>query len=159
MSHSENLSWEDYKRQAYANSPPDLSNPLSQAYASHLQQFQWDCYATVTFRNTRHDGTNAALAVWRKMQEKFDAATGFVAVEPHRLDGKHLHGLFTFVPGQSGLVAPGRVQAYCTKAFGWSTASAARSEASVSLYCAKYVTKGNDFFYFGEPEAWRTFKR
>jgi len=35
-----------------------------------------------------------------------------------------------------------------TKAFGWNHIESARNQATVNLYCAKYVTKDNDDYYF-----------
>ncbi len=128
---------------------------LQEAYASHLTSFDWDVYMTQTFKHTRRDGSNAANHVYKTLEEKFGAIRAFIAVEPHYLDGIHLHSLIHFpeINYQRDLV--GRLKKYCGKAYGFNHIAVARDQDQVSLYCCKYVVKGNDFFYKGEPSAWK----
>lgn len=131
------------------------NNRLLEAYSSHLSTFNWDTYLTVTFKHTRHDGTNAVNAVWERLPCLPDRA--FIAVEPHKLDGIHLHALLHHrndMPVEQFNEIPGRTQAYCTKTFGWSKASFIET-AGVLDYCSKYVTKGNEYFYKGDPYYWK----
>ena len=123
------------------------------AYATYLRSFYWDTYLTVTFRNTRHDGTNAATAVWERLP--FAPTRAFMAVEPNRLDGLHIHALLHHPLVEND--TPGRTQAYCSNAFGWSKAEWVASEG-VESYVAKYVVKGNEFFFKGMPRFWKEMK-
>jgi len=125
---------------------------LQQAYSEHLNSFPWDIYLTQTFKRTRRDGTNAVSSVWRILEDKFDCVRAFIAVEPHYLDGIHLHGLLRCIPWQDNL--PIRMSKYLMKAFGWNTYSLARSQGIISWYCTKYVVKENNFFYKGDKSAW-----
>lgn len=125
---------------------------LREAYANHLMQFDWNSMLTQTFKRTRHDGTNAVNAVWIRLQP-FGYTRAFFAVEPHKLDGIHLHALLR--KNYESCIDDTRVKQYCDKTFGWSVISPIRNNATVSLYCAKYVVKGNDYFYEGAPIAWQ----
>lgn len=133
---------------------PD-KNSLREAYAQHLQSFPWDTFLTVTFKHTRHDGTNAVNAVWQRLPGFCDRA--FFAVEPHKLDGIHLHALLHHkdcVPVEQFNSVAERTQQYCTKTFGWSRAEFIETDG-VMAYCSKYVTKENDYFYLGSPDDWK----
>lgn len=132
------------------------NDEIRKAYSDHLGQFAWDTFLTVTFRHTRHDGTNAVHSVWERLP--LAPLRGFFAVERHKLDGIHLHALLYHSPQvfdtEAFNLIPGRTQAYCTKTFGWSKAEFIKSEFALE-YCAKYVTKDNDYFYQGLPFFWR----
>lgn len=134
-----------------------LIDGLHDAYANWLIGFDWQVYATFTFKHTRHDGCNAVNAVWEKLNEVFDYDAAFLAVEPFKLDGVHLHGLlWTACPELLRLNA---AHSYFNKAFGWSQFSMlAETRLSVGLYCTKYVIKENDFYLKGETGAWQTAK-
>lgn len=130
---------------------------IRQAYADHLSRYYWDTYATVTFKRTRRDGTNAVSAVWDRLP--FAPTRGFFAVEKHKLDGIHLHALLHHpIIGKGEEVhndIPKRTQAYLTATFGWSKCEWVNGQNGVSDYCAKYITKGNDYFYKGMPQYWQ----
>ncbi|MBA7552048.1 hypothetical protein ES705_44601 [subsurface metagenome] len=128
---------------------------VTDAYAEYLQTFSWDYYSTVTFRRLRRDPLAAAAAVWAVLDGKFSASRAFIAVELHVLDGVHLHLLHQHYH-ELGLQA---VRAYSMwlylfKSFGRTTVEAIRSSGDVSTYCSKYVSKGEQFNLFGEPQAW-----
>lgn len=134
-----------------------MFNPkLHEAYAQFVSEYPWDIYLTQTFKGVRHDGTNAVFAVHKKMESVFGASRGFVAVEPHKLDGLHLHALYRFPSWESNL--PYRIKTYAGKAFGFTNSVRSMNvppeNFTVAMYCAKYVTKGNDFFFLGCYEAW-----
>ena len=133
-----------------------LKTELHEAYAETISQYDWDIYLTQTFRRCRHDGTNAVFAVHKKMEDVFGASRAFVAVEPHKLDGLHLHALYRIPEWQSNL--PTRIKKYEKKAFGYTNSIRSMNippeNFTVAMYCSKYVTKGNDFFFLGSPEAW-----
>lgn len=123
---------------------------LREAYSDHLQSYEWDTYLTVTFKHKRHDGTNAVNAVWERLP--FAPTRAFFAVEPHKLDGIHLHALLYHPLIEND--TPSRTQAYCTKTFGWSAASWLNGSPGCAEYCSKYITKGNEYFYKGLPFFW-----
>lgn len=130
---------------------------LREEYTSFLLSYPWDCYSTITYRRTRKDGIAAASQAW-KVFERFEATRMFIAVEPHLLDGIHLHCLSRHLSAQyrpgSNIVPPG-LWKYCFKAFGRSRIEPISDTVQVSRYCAKYVVKGNQYEFFGFPEAWR----
>jgi hypothetical protein len=128
---------------------------IHDAYASWLTGFDWQTYATFTFKHTRHDGCNAVNAVWEKCNEVFGIEAGFYAVEPFKLDGVHLHALLW----SPDTLRSGSAHTYFNKAFGWSKFSDITSNTrAVSLYVTKYVIKENDFYLKGESGAWNTAK-
>jgi len=90
------------------------------------------------------------------MLEKLGGSRAFVAVERHKLDGVHVHTLHRHTHRPD--VAAASVWKFAHKAFGRSTVEFPRDGTAASVYCSKYVTKGDEsgdsFFYFGEPEAW-----
>lgn len=136
-----------------------MTSQLQEDYANYLLSFPWDAYHTQTFRNTRHDGTNAAIAWWHTMHNKLEWTRSFVAVEKHRLGGVHLHALVynEFIdytePARAAREVRARIAStkkYCDKAFGFSSISEAKNQATVNLYCAKYVVKQDgDYFFLG----------
>ena len=110
-------------------------------------------YHTQTFAHTRRDGTNAASAFWNIIRTKMNADRAFIAIEPHYLDGIHIHSLIQARDGFRMYAS----KSYLEKAMGYNyivPIDKAGSKAAVNLYCAKYVTKGNDYFYFGDKGAW-----
>lgn len=129
---------------------------LQVQYANYLLGFEWDAYYTQTFRRLRHDGCNAALAVWHKLCSRLEWTRAFVAVENHKLGGVHLHALlsndlrdWTYI--NTGLRSQSRqfeaTKKYMDKAFGFTHITSARNQATVNLYCAKYVTKNDGDYY------------
>ncbi len=128
---------------------------VSEAYAEYLQSFSWDFYSTVTFRRLRRDPLAAAAVVWACLYGKFLATRAFVAAERHALDGIHLHLLHQHYHemGRQG-VKSYSIWLYLFKAFGRTTVEAIKSPEQVSSYCSKYVSKGEQFNLFGEPQSW-----
>ncbi|MBA7553336.1 hypothetical protein ES705_45926 [subsurface metagenome] len=128
---------------------------IQEAYAEYLQTFSWDYYSTVTFRRLRRDSLAAAAAVWAVLDGKFLATRAFIAVERHVLDGVHCHLLHQHYH-ELGLnaVKAYSMWLYLFKAFGRTTVEDIRSPGDVSTYCSKYVSKGEQFNLFGEPQAW-----
>lgn len=130
---------------------------LQVQYANYLLGFEWDAYYTQTFRNRRNDGCNAVTACWYYLQGRLSWTRAFVAVENHRLGGVHLHALLSDDLRDWSSVAEGNrsqslqlkaTKRYMDKAFGFSHVTTARNQATVSLYCAKYVTKTDGDYYF-----------
>ena len=141
-------------------------NELKAAYADFLQGYSWDWYSTVTVRRLRRDPIAAAAAVWSTLESKFCATRAFVAAEggPGHLpdedeehDGGrlHLHLLSQhYHEVGSPPVALHSLWLYLFKAYGRTRVEPIRSAGQVSSYCAKYVSKGEQFNLFGEPQAW-----
>jgi len=126
---------------------------ISIEYANYLMSFDWDAFYTQTFRNRRNDGHNSVNACWHYLENKLGWTKGFVAVESHRLGGVHLHCLLSNELADWSQGNPVRSQyiqtkSYMQKAFGWNHIESARNQATVSLYCAKYVCKDNGDYYF-----------
>lgn len=121
------------------------------AYSKFLQGYPWDFYSTVTFRKPRGDPLSASLAVSGKLRT-LGSSRAFLAVEPHGSGMVHVHTLsrHAFQPKLSEYAA----YRYLFKTFGRSTVEPIRDTQSVSAYCAKYVTKGMQFDFDGDPEAW-----
>ncbi len=128
---------------------------IQEAYAEYLQTFSWDFYSTVTFRKLRRDPLAAAAAVYAVLDGKFLATRAFIAVERHVLDGVHCHLLHQHYH-EAGFqaVKAYSIWLYLFKAFGRTTVEVIRSSGDVSTYCSKYVSKGEQFNLFGEPQAW-----
>lgn len=148
-----------------------------QAYSEHLAARPWDFFSTVTFREPRYDKISVIESLTHAF-DKLDAERVFVAIEPHRLlGGVHAHCLsrHTFRPD----MRPEWLWKYLYKAFGRATVSEINNcepivsvmdgvdlkpqvsgkigaPALVTWYCAKYVTKGEDFEYafLGDGAAW-----
>jgi len=127
---------------------------VREAYAEHLHQYPWDYYITQTFRNNVRDGLRASQSFWNILETKFHATRAFVAVEPNRLSGIHLHALTRHVFDRINEHA---LWKYLFKAEGRSKVEVPRwnSTALVTWYCSKYITKGDcDFHYFGDKSSW-----
>jgi len=124
---------------------------VNQAYSDFIQTVPWDYYSTVTFRSSRRDPIAASQSVCRAMST-LGATRVFLAVESHKSGFLHCHALsrHTFNPG----LRPQSAYRYLFKAFGRTTVEPIRELGQVSAYCAKYVTKGNDYQFWGYPEAW-----
>lgn len=128
-------------------------------YANYLLSFEWDAYYTQTFKRLRHDSTNAVNACWHILENRLEWTRGFMAVESHRLGGIHLHCLLSndLIDYSNPIRAKAELslrlsntKKYCDKAFGFTHITTANNQATVNLYCAKYVTKGNgDYFFMG----------
>jgi len=119
------------------------------AYADYLLGFPWQAYHTQTFKNTRNDTTNAVYAVWNTLSNKLGWTRGFLAAERHKLGGVHIHALLANDYDFKSWQIPA-TKKYCDKAFGFTHIESARNQATVNLYCAKYVVKDNgDYFFLG----------
>lgn len=129
---------------------------LAEAYAMFVQEYSWDFYSTVTFRKLRRDSLAAAQAVWDILDGKFNATRAFIAVEQHVLDGVHLHLLHQHYYDQQRYqgVRASTLWSYLFKAFGRTTVEEIKSTEDVSTYVSKYVSKGENYNLFGEPQAW-----
>lgn len=127
---------------------------LREDYKDFLLNYTWDLYSTITFRRPRYDGIFWCEKVW-KVFEKFGGSRGFIAVEPHLLDGIHLHMLSRHSFYSDAGTIPRGLWKYCFKAFGRSLIEPVDNSIQVSRYCAKYVVKGNQYEFMGWPEAWK----
>lgn len=124
---------------------------VTEAYAAFLQEFPWDYYSTVTFRRSRRDPIAASQVVSRSLST-LGASRGFLAVEGHKSGFLHVHALsrHTLNPNLQASSA----YTYLFKAHGRATVEPIRDSGKVTAYCAKYVVKGNQFDFLGDPEAW-----
>ncbi len=123
---------------------------LSEAYSDLLQQYPWDYYLTVTYAIRRRDAIRAAQTLWRLLDQKFDASRAFIGAELHQLGGIHLHALTRHLLNPA--IKAISIKRYMEKAFGWTTCEPCRSEAQVSSYCSKYVSKGGQYFFYGDTQ-------
>jgi len=129
-----------------------MNSYLQVDYANYIMGFTWDAYITQTFKRRRNDATNAVLAWWDIMYRRLGWTRSFSAVEFHRLGGVHIHALVSDDLLENNELTGKliRTKKYCDKAFGFTHYSEPRNQATVSLYCAKYVTKGpGDYFFLG----------
>lgn len=124
---------------------------LIEAYATFIETFPWDYYSTVTFRRPRRDAIAAGQAVSRSLST-LGASRAFLAVEGHKSGLLHVHALsrHLFHPDLQASSA----YTYLFKAHGRATVEPIRDAGKVTAYCAKYVVKGNDFDFWGDPENW-----
>lgn len=86
------------------------------------------------------------------MEGRLQATRAFTAVEYHKLGGVHLHSLVAYdlTPREDYRSVELATAKYCNKAFGWTSCSSVKNQATVSLYCSKYVTKSDgEYFLFG----------
>jgi len=116
-------------------------------YANYLLEFPWQAYYTQTFRTKRNDQHNCVQATWGKLANNLKWTRAFIATERHRLGGVHLHYLLANDLDYASWQIPA-TRKYMNKAFGFSHIEPIRNEATVSLYCSKYVTKDNGDYYF-----------
>ena len=126
------------------------------AYSELLESLPWDYFVTQTFRRLRRDTIHAPAQHWEALQEA-GATRAFVAVEPHYLDGLHLHTLARF-PGdmaEATLFHRLDLRRDLKNNFGFVTVDRIKSHEQVTTYCSKYVTKGMATYdFFGNPGAW-----
>lgn len=128
------------------------------AYAQFISEHEFTHYITQTFKHTRRDATVAARAVGG-LYEILGATHSFIAVEPHKLDGIHLHSLVNLPADLAVDYQAVRLERNSAK-YGFYNISPLRSESfTVSHYCAKYVVKGNNFFLLGDSGAWKQYHR
>ena len=133
---------------------PVASDELRNAYAQFVSDHEFNYYITQTFKHTRRDATVAARSVGQ-MYEYYGASHSFVAVEPHKLDGIHLHSLVNF-PEPPPI---DRLKRQSDKYGFYNLQYLTEETFTVANYCAKYVTKGNEYFLMGSPGAWKTFDK
>lgn len=127
------------------------SHSLKLDYADFISNFIWDDYITVTFRQVHRDSIQWSERLWQTL-DKFGATRAFIAAEPHKLDGIHLHSLARW--GLSESPSTAHLWKYLFKAYGRNQVEPVGDVIQVCRYCAKYVVKENDFFFKGSPKAW-----
>ncbi len=126
------------------------------AYSDLLQDLPWDYYLTQTYRHLHRDHISAPARHWDALQEA-GATRAFVAVEPHYLDGIHLHTLAKFPEGMATATLFHRLDLRrdLRRDFGFADVQRINDPEQVSTYCSKYVTKGAaSHGFFGNPPAW-----
>ncbi len=129
---------------------------VKSAYADLLESLPWDYFVTQTYRHLHRDTISAPARHWEHLQEA-GATRAFVAVEPHYLDGLHLHTLARF-PGkmaEATLFHRLDLRRTLKDNFGFVTVDRIKSPEQVTNYCSKYVTKGPAAYeFFGNPGGW-----
>jgi len=121
-------------------------------YAAFIRQFQWDAFYTITCRKPRRD----TIAFVRDVREKLFNANpqtrSFIAIEPHRTGMLHAHGLVHWHDALEKEYVRTYFNKRARQLFGFSRFSQIRSNNAVNNYCAKYVTKNDDYEYdfFGD---------
>ncbi|KKM82453.1 hypothetical protein LCGC14_1319500 [marine sediment metagenome] len=143
----------DAGMQAHFYRPP---GEVREAYSDLLQSLPWDYYITQTYRHLHRDTISAPARWWEAIQPTLPTRA-FVAVEPHYLDGIHLHCLVKFPRGDAGRSLFHRLDLRrdLRDRFGFVNVEAARTSSAVATYCAKYVTKGHLSYEFqGNPDSW-----
>ncbi len=126
------------------------------AYSDLLQSLPWDYYLTQTYRHLHRDTISAPARHWEALQDA-GATRAFIAVEPHYLDGVHLHSLAKF-PGPMATATLFHrldLRRDLKREFGFVDVDRIRDPSQVTSYCSKYVTKGPlSYEFFGEPSTW-----
>ncbi len=129
---------------------------VREAYATLLESLPWDYFVTQTYRRLHRDTIHAPAAWWQSIAP-VHPRRAFVAVEPHRLDGIHLHTLVRFPRGaaEASLFHRLDLRRDLKAEFGITDVVRAKSTAAVANYCAKYVTKGNlNYEFYGDAASW-----
>lgn len=140
----------------------DFRNSTSarEAYARYLQGFEWDYFATITWKRHFRDSIKAHERVWEIIASHCERA--FLAVERHRYPNHdcHVHGLIK-VPRFSGVESGHNywsaegIWRDCYYNAGRSRVEAIRSAEDVSSYCSKYVVKRlSEYCFYGRPSFW-----
>lgn len=133
--------------------------------AAFLKTYNWDYFLTVTPKHTRTDPLAFMRDVWQEIGPKGpapaglvskngvtrDATRSFLACEPFFLGHNlHVHGL---VAGTSDIYLPWWLQQGLDFHLGRSRLQLCKSQAQVSDYCSKYVSKfmgGDNYDFFGD---------
>lgn len=128
------------------------------AVADYLQAFKWDSFLTVTFRVPRHDHIYTLRKVDDFLGRSCGVGRDFLATEPFRTGPElHVHGLVWY--SENLYHSQREHEAAWSKLFryfGRTEISAVRGPGAVSAYCAKYVTKGDNEYWFGGGHwAWK----
>lgn len=138
-----------------------VNSETKEQYAEFLQSFEWDYFATITFKHERHDTLKAISDVWEFLNAKpvQPVSRAFLAAEPHQTGALHLHGLLlaNFNTTWRPLPEARHLQYILDKRFGRSRIEAAREDGAVTNYCSKYVVKNNnlyDYAFLGSQEFW-----
>lgn len=145
------MSYEQFERDAIN------STIARESYSRYLQSFDWDYFATVTFRKDWRDSIKAHETVWENLAPYCSRA--FLAVERHRYPNYncHVHGLLkthTFETG-SPMFTPEFLWVGLYVHFGRTQVEEIREMSQVSNYCSKYVVKRlSDYAFYGSPSFW-----
>lgn len=136
---------------------------IRKAYSEYLQQYRWDYYATVTFREPRKDPYYAMKAVSGFLWRESGAGRAFLAAEPHKSGDLHIHTImaqpikrgYRIYPGMG---TPEEVWQGLFDRFGRSKVEPIRGAGDVSDYCSKYVLKGqkvaDHYSFLGPAGMW-----
>lgn len=128
------------------------------SYAAYLQSLNWDYIVTVTFRKARYDGIKTLESVWSSLHNDCFTKRAFLATENHRYPGSvHVHGLVSDYDGKRkpNMVLPWQMWDSLFRRFGRTTVDPVRSQADVTSYCSKYVTKAlSNYGFYGQPGFW-----
>lgn len=135
----------------------DQHNPLAtearDALGQWLQTFDWDCFATFTFKDLALGRPTLAVDRAERVLSQHGMQAAFIAAEPHYLAGMHAHGLVKWkeryrvdreAHRDVAEVRPYKrhveVKAHWTRTYGWGSFTVPLSGAA-AVYVAKYVLK------------------
>ncbi len=134
---------------------------IRQKYAEWLQGYNWDYFATITFRSPRKEPCYALKSVWGELR-RHDVARAFLGVEPHQSGDLHIHGILAG-RGEGMLPEielPWDIWSGLFKRFGRAKVEACNTHEAVTAYCAKYILKQQrrvaDYYgVYGNKFAWQ----
>lgn len=129
-------------------------------YAEFLQEYYWEDFYTITFRESRKEPYYAAKTVWSELQ-RYNVRRSFIAVEPLQSGDLHVHGIAAgnirgWLPEMS---LPWDIWKGMFKRCGRSKVEMCNSPELVANYCSKYILKQQsrvcDYYYLtGDKFAW-----
>ncbi len=124
----------------------DENETHKQAWEGFLNQWRWDFFLTITFREPRQPHhAIGTLGEVSKLIKARTAGNHFLGTELHVNRTLHVHGLLQSPYGADDPAAGGvtdRLFGDFFRRFGRSQVRRVRSNEAVSNYCCKYVTKG-----------------
>lgn len=126
------------------------------AYSELLESLPWDYYLTQTYRHLHRDTISAPARHWEALQDA-GATRAYIAVEPHFLDGLHLHTLAKFHGRMADATLFHRLDLRrdLRRDFGFADVQRIRDPGQVASYCSKYVTKGSlSYELLGDAASW-----
>lgn len=130
------------------------------ALAGMLKEYVWDSFFTSTFAHRVAHPRQAMALVSRALGISLDSPChrAFLAAEPHRFGGYHVHGLAMW---EDYLLPDGSLSHRIDYAkanlgrLGWSRCQAIRDIGGTSGYCSKYLTKElSDWDLYGDLAMW-----
>jgi hypothetical protein len=134
------------------------------AWAEFIMARSWDAFSTQTYKTPRHDGYYAARSYFDAVSNVAHVSRAFIAVEPNRLQGLHLHCLLAYDTQVSATPAREHMEGILfrsvvateTKWAGFNRVEAPKNSMDVARYVSKYVTKADagEFYIMGDKQWW-----